>query len=223
MMATRRWLLFAALLVIAIVVQFPLRLAGLDRFGVTARAARGTVWNGHLDAAHLRGISLGDVAVGLSPTALLTGILRLDFAGAAVNGALVGRAGGGGATGITGRIGPLQIGGLPVTALTFDAVDIGFAEGRCSIAAGTLRLQPAAGLAADDALVGTPRCDGTAVLLPLASASGKARLEVRVEADRRYQATLALDEVTDIQRSALLAAGFQATPTGLSLTVEGAF
>lgn len=222
MTATVRWLLFAAVLAIAIVAQFPLRLAGLESAGVTARAARGTVWQGQIDDASLRGMALGDLQVSLSPAALLTGGLRLDFAGARVNGALVRRAGGLGIAGVAGSIGPLQIGGLPIDALTFDTVDIGFADRRCSTASGTVRLQPAASLGAGDNLVGAPRCDGTAVVLPLASASGKARLELRVDADRRYRATLALDDATDMQRPVLLAAGFQPTPSGLALTVEGA-
>jgi general secretion pathway protein N len=221
MTATVRGLLFAALLAIAIIAQFPLRLAGLDRLGVTARAVHGSIWQGQLDDASLRGMPLGDLQVGLSPAALLNGGLRLDFAGARVRGALVRRAGGIGLAGVAGSVGPLQIGGLPIDALTFDTVDIGFAERRCVTASGSVRLQPTAGLGAGDSLVGAPRCDGTAVVLPLASASGKARLEVRVEADRRYRATLALDDATDAQRPLLLAAGFQPTPSGLALTVEG--
>jgi general secretion pathway protein N len=223
MTATVRGLLFAALLAIAIIAQFPLRLAGLDRVGVTARAARGTVWQGQLDDASLRGMPLGDVQVGLSPAALLTGGLRLDFAGARLKGALVRRAGGLGLAGVAGSVGPLQIGGLPIDALTFDTVDIGFAERRCVTASGSVRLQPAAGLGVGDSLVGAPRCDGTAVVLPLASASGKERLELRVEADRRYRATLALDDASVAQRPLLLAAGFQPTPSGLAMTVEGVF
>ena len=223
MTAIWRWLVFAAVLAIAGVAQFPLRLAGLDRAGVTARAAQGTIWSGRLDDASWRGVPIGDIEVGLSTMALLGGRLRLDFGGAAIRGTLVRRAGGSGVTGLSGGVGPLQIGGVAMTALTFEAVEIGFAAGTCAEAAGVVRLQPAAGLGAGDALVGAPRCDGDALVLPLASASGKQRLDMRVDADRHYRATLAIDNPAEAQRAALLAAGFRPTPAGLALSVEGEF
>ncbi|KAB7648989.1 type II secretion system protein N [Polymorphobacter fuscus] len=215
--------IFAACLLFATLALFPLRLAGLDSAGVSARAASGTIWRGHLEAAQLGGIALGDVAVGVAPAALLGGRLRLDFASEALSGAGFRGRGGFGIAGLAGRVGPLSIGGVPVTAVSFEQVSIGFDAGACVTAEGMVRVQPGAGLADGESLDGRPRCEGSAVVLPLASASGRERLMVRVEANRRYRAELSLDGVSEAQRPLLLAAGFLPTPTGLTLTTEGIF
>lgn len=217
-----RWLAFVAFLLLAAAATLPLRFAGLERAGLTASAASGTIWQGKLMSAQWHGIPLGDIAVGLSPTALLGGGLRLDFAGDAIGGTLVKHPGGMRVTGLAGRVGPLQIGGFPITAIEFDGVDIGFTDGTCTAAAGQVRVQPAI---RHENLAGTARCAGRVLQLPLASPSGAERFDLDLGADGRYRATLAIDSATETaretERLALLAAGFQPTPRGFMLAMEG--
>ncbi len=211
----------AALFVLALLALWPLRLAGLAGSGLTARTVTGTVWSGRLEAAQLQGLPLGDIDAGLAPLPLLGGTLRLGFVGPVIRGAVVQRRGGGGIVDVSGRLLPGQIAGLSVDAIEFDAVSLGFADGACSVASGRIVLQPGGAIASQGVFSGTPRCDGPALLVPLVSAAGRSRLDLRVTADGRYRASLALDGVTERDRPALLAAGFQPAPQGLTLTVEG--
>ena len=58
------------------------------------------------------------------------------------------------------------------------------------------------------------------VLLPLVSADGGARVEMRVRTGGVFQARVMIDKVDETARAGLLAAGFQATPQGLALKLE---
>jgi general secretion pathway protein N len=116
---------------------------------------------------------------------------------------------------------PGQIARLPITAIDLDGVSLGFAGGVCADATGRITLQPGGAIASQGAFSGAPRCDGPTLVLPLVSASGRGRIELRVTADGRYRANLALDGVAEADRAGLLAAGFQLTPQGLALTAEG--
>ena len=214
---------FVALLVVALLALWPMRLAGLAGAGMTARAVTGSVWNGRLEAAQLKGLALGDIDAGLAPLPLVGGTLRLGFVGATIRGAVLQRRGGGGIADVTGRLSPGQVAGLPVASVDLDGVSLGFADGACTAAAGRIALQPGGVIANQGAFSGAPRCDGPALLLPLVSASGRGRLDLRITSDGRYRAALALDGVAEADRPALLAAGFQPTPQGLALTAEGTF
>jgi general secretion pathway protein N len=79
----RSWIALALFLFLLLAATLPLRLAlgwaGADRF-VSAARVEGTVWNGRLQDAQLRGLSLGDISLGLDIPALLTGRLALNYA-----------------------------------------------------------------------------------------------------------------------------------------------
>lgn len=221
----RPLLAFTALLAAALLLMLPLRLAlkmaGLDAAGLSAQAVSGSLWSGRMTAAGWRGIALGDGSAGLSPLALLTGRVRLGWAGDTIGGTIVRHRGGGGVEGVSGRTGAMTIGGLGLQSMEFAGVDIGFADGRCSRAGGQVSLQPAGALALAGSLTGIPRCAGEALVLPLVSADGSAQIELRARADASYRATITLEPVAEAARPGLLAAGFQPTPQGVAMTVEG--
>jgi hypothetical protein len=212
-----------AFLIMAAAALYPLRLAGLEHYGVTARAAEGTIWQGRLRSAQIHGVPVGDLDVRLSPVSLLGRQLQTTFASGSVRGSIVKQAGGIGLKGLNGRTGAVTIGGLPVTAIEFYNVDVGFADQVCVTASGQVRVHLAKGLTNGADLTGSPKCDGPTITLPLASESGQVRLALNLDSAGRYRATLAIDGVSDTQRPSLLVAGFRQTPTGMALAREGTF
>src|SRR5204862_208371 len=72
-LATRPSVLFAAMLVVALIVFLPMRLAlgatGLADQGLSARRVGGTIWGGSLLEARFGDVALGDLRVSLSPSA----------------------------------------------------------------------------------------------------------------------------------------------------------
>lgn len=221
----RQSVIFAALLVAAMLVLLPLRtvlsLAGADSAGLSARDVTGRVGKGALAAAYWRGAGLGDVAVSLVPLSLLGGALRYEVTGDQVRGAVYVSRRGGGVSGMTGRIGVRSIGGLPVQGMDFAAVNLGFADGVCAAAAGQIMVQPGGVLSGLGAMAGAPLCDGGAILVPLVSSDGAARVDLRVMAGGKFRAEVRIDKVDEAARAGLLAAGFQATPQGLAMQLEG--
>ena len=221
----RPWLVFAALLVPALVLTLPLRLAlaglGPQAASLSAQAVSGSVWHGELREARWRSGRLGTVAVRVAPVSLLTGTLRVVIDGPAIHGAIVRRGGGGGVDAVSGRLPFAALAGLPVSAFDLDGVSARFAGGTCAQASGTATLIPAGILAAQGGLKGALRCDGRDVLLPLASPSGLARIDVRIAADGRYRATLQIDDVDESVRTALVSQGFSASPRGVAIVVQG--
>jgi general secretion pathway protein N len=217
-----RVLVLSAFLLFAAAVLFPLRLAGLEHIGVTARAAEGTIWRGRLLAAQIRGVPLGDLDIQLWPTPLLGGKFQATFAGNGLSGSMSKQAGSIGFSGLNGRTAPMSVGGLPVAAIEFYNVDFGFVGRSCTTASGQVRVRLVKGLTTGADLTGSPQCDGATIVLPLASDSGQVRLTLKIDAVGHYQATLSLDGVSEAQRPSLLVAGFRQTPTGLVMTREGA-
>ncbi|WP_426166455.1 type II secretion system protein N [Sandarakinorhabdus sp. DWP1-3-1] len=216
---TGRSIAFVALLALALLALLPLRFAGLGDAGLTAQAVTGDVWSGRLTAAQLRGLPLGDVEARLAPLPLLGGTVRLAFFGPAIAGAVLRHSDGGGVSGVRGRLLPGRLAGLPVASLDFDDFSVDFRGATCASTGGRVTLQAGGGLARIGSLVGTPRCDGPALVLPLAA--DRTRLDLRISADGRYRVTLAVDDVGEGDRTGLLAAGFQPTPRGLAFNVEG--
>ena len=223
MSAPVRWAVFAGFLLFAVVALWPLGRAGLGGTGIAARKVSGSIWRGRLEAVQIGGIDLGDVEGGLAPLSLLAGTVRAEFTGNRISGTLVKRRDGVAVAGLNGRIGPAQIGGVQISFVDFAMVDMAFAGGVCTQATGQIILQPGGIASARDPLRGSPRCDGTGVTVSLASPSGPERLVVRGTPGRRYHAVLTLGAVNEAERAGLLATGFQPTPQGLALTIEGAF
>ena len=230
---TRRLVLFAALLVLALLVTLPLRLVLGSMDGVlSAREASGAIWAGSLKEARLGPVPLGDLSARLSPVALLTGRVRLDverasgapdrFAGAVSVG---GRRQS--VESVTGTV-PVDglFGALPIAAVELTDVTVRFRDNQCDRAEGLVRATLSgefAGLALPASLSGAARCDRGALLIPLASGAGGEGVALRIFGDGRYAAALRLPASEPAAVARLAGAGFTPGPGGYVLTVDGRF
>jgi general secretion pathway protein N len=99
----------------------------------------------------------------------------------------------------------------------------GFTAGGVTGLNGRLTGSPLPGLplAGQRQLAGTPRCDGAALLLPLASGDGRVRLDVTIAAGR-WTARLAVSGAGVGEAAALTAAGFRAQGGALVKEDSGA-
>ena len=224
-----------AFFLFALVALLPLRLAlgalGFAGHGLTARAATGSVWRGALQEAQIGPVALGDVRARLNLLPLLLGRARLSLASADEAGPFSGAAivsrHGFGFEDVSGRFriaGPASPASL--SAIDLQDVSVGFASGRCTRAEGRVRGMAAgelAGAGVAPGLAGHPRCDADALILPLASEGGAARLDIRLFADGRYRLDLLVRTDDAAARARLAAAGFRAAGRGFALQVGGRF
>lgn len=198
-MTRRSLVLFVILLAVALIATLPLRLALAGAgTGLGARAAEGSIWSGRLIDARLGPLPLGQLSASVSPLALLIGRIKVSLAGDGssrepVRAILI--AGGGvravealsGSIDATGVLGP-----LPISSLAFVDAHTRFEGGACRAAGGQVRatIAPATvpGLAMPPSLSGTLRCEGAALILPLASVSGAERLTLRLTGNGRWTA-----------------------------------
>jgi general secretion pathway protein N len=166
-------LIFAAMLVVALLLLLPLRLAlaaaGLADSGLAARSVSGSLWAGQMNGTVWRGLWLGDGRASLSPLVLLRGGVSLDWRGEKLSATVIRRAGGGGIEAAKGQIGPVTVGGLVLQRVDLDGFAVVFDRGSCTRAGGQVTLLPGGALAMAGAMAGTPRCDGKAVVIPLVS------------------------------------------------------
>jgi general secretion pathway protein N len=232
--------LFTSLMfALALLVLLPLRLAagwlGMDDAGLTAREVRGSVWSGRLSEARISSAQLGDLRAGLDPVPLLTGRARVSLErrgddGDALKGAISISRHETGFDNVTARL-PLGrvLAPLPVVAIELNDSSARFRDGLCLSAEGSARATidgEMAGALFDGGLggglSGNARCDGGALLLPLVSQSGLARVVVRLSGGRHYRADL-LVRGPAVARDRLLAAGFAPRADGYGLSVEGVF
>jgi general secretion pathway protein N len=232
-LATGPGVLFGAMLVVALILFLPMRLvldwAGLDQTGFSARSVSGSVWGATLTEARFGDLALGDVDARLSPLSLLLGRARLSLDGAPrpLRGAItVSRHDFAiddvTATVPTGRV----FQPLPVGTLDLTAVSVHFADGNCSKAEGRVRatlIGDAAGVPLPPSVAGNARCDGGALLLPLASDAGRETVALRITGDGRYTAVFALQPADAATAQRLTSSGFVERAGGYQLSVEGHF
>lgn len=219
---------FAGGFALALLLCLPLQLV-LPRLspppGLSATGISGSLWSGRLRNAEWNGAALGDLRLGLSPLPLLTGRrelwLRSGQAGLSLSSGRL--------RGIDDADGVLQLpplSGLPLRGSLEDARMLFDAEG-CRSAGGRVRIEltlPGDALP-PILLAGAPACEGRSGKLALLpeEAGGPLPLEatLTVEADGAYSLqTLARSDDPAI-RTALLAAGFQEAPGGLSRVDAG--
>ena len=229
---TGRPALFGAMLVVALLVLLPLRLVMglLDAAdtGFAARAATGSVWAGRLHDAQFGALALGDLDAHLSPWQLFAGRARVDLAGRGAD-ALTGAIGVSRHTvGVDDVSGTLPAGvlfaPLPVTSVSLDDLSVRFRGDGCERADGRLRATLAgelAGVPLGEALSGTVRCDGDALLVPLVSQAGSEAVTVRLSGNGRYTAVLSVRPSDPAAGQKLEAAGFSPGPGGETLSVAG--
>jgi len=221
---------------IALALFLPLRLAlgwlGLERTGIAARAATGSIWSGRLKEARLGDAPLGDLKAGLSPIPLLLARARVNVASAQdgpgrIAGAIVARPGGLGIEDMTGAIPVAAVfAPLPLETLDLSDVSVAFADGQCDRAGGQVKAMlsgEVAGLALAQGLSGNARCEGGALLLPLQSQSGMERLALRLFEDGRYALDFTVRPADPALGARLAATGFRQTAQGYAFSLKGTF
>ena len=214
----KRGLALAIGLAAGLLVFTPARLL-LPSPPLAAAAVDGSPWQTTLTAARLGQLALGDLVLALEPAALLQGRLAWQ-----AQGALTGRIWrgftAGGVTGVNGRLPGVP--GLPVAGISLaDATATLDGAGRCQAASGQVTADLALPLAGQRQLAGAPRCDGEALLLPLASADGRVRLEINTRAGG-WTARLQVTGAGPAEAAALLAAGFRSEGGSLVKEDRGA-
>lgn len=227
MSGRRLGLWFAGGFALALVALLPLQLLlpKLSPPGLSATAISGSLWRGDLRNAEWNGARLGDVRLGLSPLPLLSGRRELWLRSAQASLSLSS----GRLRGIDDAHGVLPlppVQGLSMRASLEGARLLFDAEG-CHGAGGRVRIELSL---ADDALApvilsGTPACEGRSgrlVLLPEQPGGPllpEATLTVEADGGYRLQSLVRSDDPAI--RLALLAAGFQDAPGGLSRVDSG--
>lgn len=229
---TRPMALFGGLFVLALIVLLPMRLVlgwvGLGDLGLTARAVHGSVWLGELKEAHVGALDLGDLDASVAPAPLLVGRARVDLAGDGappIEGAVSVSRHSIGIDDVTaGIIGGAAFAPLPVGSLDLDDVSARFSDGACAHAEGRVRITlggAVGGVPLPQAMAGTARCEGNALLLPLVSAAGTESLAIRLRQDGGYTADLAIGTSDPAVATKLQLAGFRLSPDGYALSLQG--
>ncbi|WP_017667267.1 type II secretion system protein N [Sandarakinorhabdus sp. AAP62] len=193
--------------IVGLVALAPARLL-LPAPPLAATSVSGSVWQAQLAGAALGRMQLGDVGLALQPGALLKGRLGWQTAGR-INGTLWRGFTAGGVAGLNGRLNGSPLTGLPLAGISLaDVMATLDGAGRCEAAGGQVTADLALPLAGQRQISGAPRCDGAALLLPLASGDGRVRLDVTVS-DGSWTARLAVAGAGVGEATALIAAGFR--------------
>ena len=230
----RRSLFFLCAFLFALVALIPSALAirwlSLDRSGLAAREAKGSIWFGALREARFGPVPLGDVETRLRGLPLLVGRARLDLQsveGDGLEGAVTVSRHGFGIDDVTSELAVgAALAPIPGARLVLNDVSARFADGLCASANGLVKANiavEALGAALPSSFSGEARCDGGALLLPLASQSGMEKLDIRLFGDGRYRLELLVRPADDPTRQRLAATGFAPAGAGYVLKAEGRF
>ena len=232
---SRRWIAGAAgLVIMAVIVLFPLRLAlglsDMQSIGFTARQVEGTIWSGRIGELHMRSQPLGAMDVALDPFALLLGNLSLGFKRLDnPEGPLEGRLVTGSTRGLVDTSGRITVADmfapLPIAALELDRVTVQFRDGQCDKASGQVRpiiAAPIPGVTLENAgLAGVVECDGQRARVRMETPSGAERLEFYVQESGQYRGWMSVRNSRPDVAGALSIFGFRPSPQGMTLTVDG--
>ncbi|MGR6328270.1 type II secretion system protein N [Sphingomonas sp. XXL09] len=232
-LATGPGVLFGALLVVALLVFLPMRLAlgwiGLGDQGFSARTVTGSVWDGRLNEARFGDLALGSLHADLSPLALLIGRARVGLEDdlGAVRGAITLSRHRRGVEDVTATLPTGRVfAPLPVTTLILDGVTVHFTDDTCDRAEGRVRallVGDAAGVPLPTELSGNARCDAGQLLLPLASQSGGEGVDLRITGQGRYTAALRITPTDPTAAARLAEAGFVQSGNAWRLSIQGSF
>ena len=175
---------------------------------LAATSVSGSLWQAELAGAMLGRMRLGDITLALQPGALIKGRLTWQVQGS-LNGQIWRSFTTGGVAGLNGRLNGSPLPGLPLAGISLiDVIATLDGVGRCETAGGQVTADLALPLAGQRSLTGAPRCDGAALLLPLASGDGRVRLDV-TSTGGRWTARLAVSGAGVGEAAALTAAGFR--------------
>lgn len=224
-MGRRGWLALVVLFVVALLVLLPLRLVlgmALPET-ITARSVEGSVWSGRIADLNAGPLPLDTVDASVQPLPLLIGRPQFAISREGFSAQI-------GPSRVTGANGsvllPDGLGGLPVTSLGFGDFSAVMVDGKCAEAQGTLSLTLASlGPLLPDALVvsGQARCESGALVVPMRGAQGMERLTLKLGADGRWQADLALAGLPQETAEALKSSGFDTRPDGVGIVTGGTF
>ncbi|WP_106640063.1 type II secretion system protein N [Allosphingosinicella vermicomposti] len=228
-----RSLFFGCATIAALAAFLPLRIVvswlDLDEQGLAAREVEGSLWSGTIREAQFTGLPLGDLDARLQILPLLTLRARMDVESPAnpeqVKGGISVTRTSSGIDDMNARIDTAALfAPLPLMALTLSDVSVRFTNGACDKAGGRVSATLAAmpGLPALPSPSGDVRCDGGALLLPLAAGSSE-RVDIRLHADGRYEARLQTAGGGPEMAPVLTAAGFTAGAGGYVLERRGKF
>jgi general secretion pathway protein N len=214
----RIWPLAAGLLV-GLVGLLPARLA-LPAPPMAASAVSGSLWQAELADAQAGGFGLGQISLTAQPLALAKGRLQWQLGGN-LTGSIWRSATGQGADGLSGRLASAALPGLPIRSIDLAGLSIAQdSAARCQSASGQISATLASPIAGQTALIGSPACDGAALLLPLASSDGRLRLDLVVQPGR-WQARTSIAGASPAETLALTAAGFSRDGAALNRSQEG--
>ena len=224
-MTRGRMALFVGLFLLALIVFMPLSMAlsmvGLSGQGLSARAARGTIWSGTLTEARIGPLAVGDVLVGLRPLSLLTGRARIDVQSPFGRGGLTSSS----VDDATAHLSTARLfAPIPLDGLDLTGVSVAFEAGQCDKAQGRVRATfsgDVGGLALAQGLSGVARCDGKDLLLPLVSQSAMERLNLHIHSDGGYRAEFFVRSSDPAMAAKLGSAGFAPAPGGFVLRLAG--
>lgn len=234
---TRPAALFGGLVMLALIVFLPMRLVlglvGLGESGLSARAVTGSIWYGRLVEARIGDLALGDIRASLSPFQLLLGNARLGLSGLAqgdrpgLSGAITTSRYSRGIDDMTGSISTGRVfAPLPVNRIDLEAVSARFDNGTCAAAQGRIKAQLSGSIAAialPQAMSGTLKCEGGALVVPLVSQAGTESVTLRIQGNGRYRATLDIQTSDPATAQKLGQVGFQQNGAGYRLSTEGQF
>jgi general secretion pathway protein N len=225
----QRAIIFASVLIVALILIVPLgaaiRLFGIDRAGLSARAASGDMWTGQLASARLGPLALGTARVGLKPLGLLAGRAEIGMNSEQGYGRIIAGGGVREIEGVTGQVSLARLlAPLPIESVSLEGASILFRDQSCARAAGLVRATFApsiGGLSLASGMTGAVRCDGDDLLLPLIGQSALERLTIRIGGNGRWSAILAISSSDPGLTATLAAAGFTATEGGMALRLSG--
>jgi general secretion pathway protein N len=235
-LSRKAWLAIGALLLISLIGFMPMRCAvgavSDPASNFSASGADGTIWSGRVHEVRIGKLSIGTVNAGIDPLALFAGRTAFWFEQPAAPGTsrFRGRVSRGfgsfAASELQGAVPVADIvTGLASAQVEFDNAAARFSGGKCQSAIGNIRLKPQgslfAALGVEAGLLGKARCDAGDLLLPLSSASGMERLELRISADGRYRASLQLQQPGSEAAPLLSLAGFAPIAGGFRKTGSG--
>ncbi len=244
-LATRPTAIFGAMLVAALIVLMPMRLAlsvfGFGDAGLSARQVSGPIWYARLNETHFGDLDVGDVRASLSPFQLLIGRARVDLRGIGqeigqgsqaatekpIKGAItISRH----SLGLDDLTAAVPVGAvfspLPVTQVELDGVSVRFDGGACATAEGRVKAVLTGGIAGiplSQGLSGAAKCANGALLIPLKSQAGSEAIDLRIRGNGSYRADLSVQSGDPQVMQALASAGFRQGPSGYTLSVEGHF
>ncbi len=231
----RRYLPLAlGMFALGLILFFPMsvlvRMAGLGELGVSARAVRGSIWHGRLEAAQIGAVELGDINARIAPLALLTGKAKLVLEGEGsvpLRAAVYASPGGFGADRLTAML-PIGNAFAPFApaSVSLEETRFAFSGNRCIRAEGQIRLRLEGapdGVEMGRSLLGTARCDGDAVATTLTGASGMERIVLRISPDGHYGGTITVRPPDPSIGAKLMAIGFHETQVGFVAKVSGQF